>query len=69
MIHGITHFFFFYWNAPFEFINVTAFIKVLGVGSAIYYYLVKELHLRIDYKVELEIKSELYFEALTEKWI
>lgn len=58
----------FYWNAPFELINVT-FIKDLGVGSAVYYYLVKEFRLRIDYKVELEIKPDLYFEALTEKWI
>lgn len=60
---------FFYWNAPFELINVKTFIKGLGVGGAVNYYLVKELHLRIAYKVKVEIKSELFFESLAEKWI
>lgn len=61
----------FYWNAPFEFINVTTFTADLGVGmeSAGFYYLVKELHLKIGYDVELEIKPDLYVEALTGKWI
>ena len=59
---------FFYCNVTFVFIDVTIFIKDLGAGWR-YCLLPKELHLRIDYIVELEITSELYLEALSKKWI
>lgn len=42
-------------------------LKILELDGSAVYCLVKEPLLRIDYTVELEIMSELYFEALSKK--
>lgn len=43
-------------------------LKILELNGGAICCLVKELHLMIDYIVELEIKSQLYFQSLNKIW-